>query len=317
MRDIETGVLSEDNRPQKVADCILPPRLKKAFQKIVDSGELPNMLFHGGPGVGKTTVAKAICQELGIDWILINGSDEKGIDVLRTKVRDFASTMSVMAGAEAKKAVIFDESDYLNPNSTQPALRGMIEEFAGVCRFIFTCNYRSKIIEPLHSRLADYSFAFTKAEAAPLAAEFFMRCEEILKAKGVEYDRPVLAEFVKKLYPDFRKTLNELQKYAASGKIDAGILASMGSVKLQDLIDMMKTKRFKDLRQFLAENGDMIGPEFFDQLYRSLSDAVEGPSIPQAVLILGEYQFKAAFVANQEINAVAACVELMSQCQFK
>lgn len=299
-------------RPKTIEDCVLPDRLKKPFQEYVKLGNIPNLLLSGGPGVGKTTVAKAMCIEIGCDYMVINGSDESGIDVFRTKIKNYASSMSLSGG---RKVIIIDEADYLNPNSTQPALRNAIEEFAGNCSFIFTCNYKNRIIEPLHSRCAVVDFSLKSDEKSKMASQFFKRVQNILQSEKVEYDDAVIAELVKKHFPDFRRVLNELQRYSQFGKIDTGILAQIADVSIKEVVKFIAAKDFGALRKWVAMN-DIDGSTLFRKLYDAMYDVMKPTSIPQAVLILADYQYKAAFVADQEINTVACLTELMVNCEF-
>lgn len=304
----------EKYRPQKIDDCVLPDSLKATFKEYISKGELPNFLFAGSAGVGKTTVAKALCNEIGAEYLMINGSEESGIDTLRTKIKGFASTVSL---TDAKKVVILDEADYLNANSTQPALRGFIEEFSNNCRFIFTCNFKNRIIEPLHSRCAVIEFKIDNAEKPKVAAAFFKRIVDILKNEQVEFDQKVVAELVTKYFPDFRRVLNELQRYSVSGKIDSGILVNVSEESYKELIKMMKEKNFSEVRKWVAKNSDSDSVALFRQLYDSASTTIEPQSIPQLVLFLAEYQYKAAFVADHELNIMAALTEIMAHCKFK
>lgn len=302
----------EKHRPQTISDCILPERLKKPFQEYVNQKQIPNLLLSGGPGVGKTTVAKAMCNEVGCDYLVINGSDESGIDTFRTKIKNYASSMSLAGG---RKVIIIDEADYLNPNSTQPALRNAIEEFSGNCSFIFTCNYKNRIIEPLHSRCAVVDFALKGNEKAQMAKDFFVRIRHILQNERVEYDDKVIAELVKKYFPDFRRVINELQRYSQFGKIDAGILSQIANVSISEITKHLKEKDFGSVRKWVA-SGDFDANIVFRQIYDALYDILKPQSIPQAVLILADYQYKQAFVADGEINLVACLVELMGNCEF-
>ena len=302
----------EKFRPKTIEDCVLPDRLKKPFQEYVNIGNIPNLLLSGGPGVGKTTVAKAMCHEIGCDYMVINGSDESGIDVFRTKIKNYASSMSLSGG---RKVIIIDEADYLNPNSTQPALRNAIEEFAGNCSFIFTCNYKNRIIEPLHSRCAVVDFGLKSDEKAKMATQFFKRIQNILQSENVEYDDAVIAELVKKHFPDFRRVLNELQRYSQFGKIDTGILVQIADVSIKEVVKFIAAKDFGSIRKWVAMN-DIDGSTLFRKLYDAMYDVMKPTSIPQAVLILADYQYKAAFVADQEINTVACLTELMVNCEF-
>ena len=304
----------EKYRPQKIEECILPKNLKETFKQFIQTGELPNFLFCGTAGVGKTTVAKALCNEVGAEYLLINGSEESGIDVLRTKIKSFASTISL---TDSKKVIILDEADYLNPNSTQPALRGFIEEFSNNCRFIFTCNYKNRIIEPLHSRCSVIDFKIENAEKQEIAAAFFKRTMGILKTENIDADQKVVAELVTKHFPDWRRVLNELQRYSVSGKIDSGILVNMTEDSFKDLLKNMKDKNFTEVRKWVAKNGDSETINIFRQLYDTASVNLEPASIPQLVLILADYQYKAAFVADHELNLMAALTEVMSSCKMK
>jgi DNA polymerase III delta prime subunit len=304
----------EKYRPAKIDECILPKNLKETFKQFVQTGELPNFLFCGTAGVGKTTVAKALCNEIGAEYLLINGSEESGIDVLRTKIKSFASTVSL---TDSKKVIILDEADYLNPNSTQPALRAFIEEFSNNCRFIFTCNYKNRIIEPLHSRCSVIDFKIENTEKQEIAASFFKRTMNILTQENIVADQKVVAELVTKHFPDWRRVLNELQRYSVSGKIDSGILVNMTEDSFKDLLKNMKDKNFTEVRKWVAKNGDSETINIFRQLYDTASVNLEPASIPQLVLILADYQYKAAFVADHELNLMAALTEVMSSCKMK
>ena len=310
---MEQLLWTEKYRPKKIQDCILPERLKTPFQEYVNQGKIPNLLLSGGAGVGKTTVAKAMCEEIGCDVMVINGSDESGIDTFRVKIKNFASSMSLAGG---RKVIIIDEADYLNPNSTQPALRNAIEEFAGNCSFIFTCNFKNRIIDPLHSRCAVIDFQLKNNEKSQMAAQFFKRIQSVLQSENVEYDDKVVVELVKKHFPDFRRVINELQRYSQFGKIDTGILAQIVDVSINDIIKFVKEKDFGAIRKWVASN-DVDATTFFRKLYDNLYEALKPQSIPQAVLILADYQYKQAFVADQEINTVACLTELMVNCEFK
>ena len=304
----------ERYRPQTIEECILPDSMKKTFKEFIDSGELPNFLFAGGAGVGKTTVAKALCNEIGAEYLFINGSEESGIDVLRHKIKNFASSVSL---TNAKKVVILDEADYLNANSTQPALRGFIEEFSNNCRFIFTCNYKNRIIEPLHSRCSVIEFKIESSEKPKIPAGFFKRVISILKTENIEHDPKVVAELISKHFPDYRRILNELQRYSVSGKIDAGLLVNIGEESYVDLVKNMRDKNFTEVRKWVGKNSDTESTELFRKFYDKAIDYVEQGSIPQLVLILAEYQYRAAFVADREINTMAALTEMMAQLKFK
>jgi DNA polymerase III delta prime subunit len=304
---------TEKYRPQTVEDCILPDRLKKPFQEYVNQKNIPNLLLSGGAGVGKTTIAKAMCNEIGCDFMVINGSDESGIDTFRTKIKNYASSMSLSGG---RKVIIIDEADYLNPNSTQPALRNAIEEFASNCSFIFTCNFKNRIIEPLHSRCAVIDFGLKNGEKDKMAAQFFKRIQTVLQSESVDYDKSVIAELIKKHFPDFRRVLNELQRYSQFGAIDTGILAQLGDISLAEIVKNIREKDFGSIRKWVATT-DVDSSTLFRKLYDALYDTLKPQSIPQAVLIIADYQYKSAFVADQEINTVACLTELMVNCDFK
>lgn len=311
--NVEHLLWTERYRPQTIADCILPERLKTPFQEYVTQNNIPNLLLSGGAGVGKTTVAKAMCEEIGCDYMVINGSDESGIDTFRVKIKNFASSMSLAGG---RKVIIIDEADYLNPNSTQPALRNAIEEFAGNCSFIFTCNFKNRIIDPLHSRCAVVDFTLKNNEKAQMASQFFKRIQSVLQSEKVEYEDKVVVELVKKHFPDFRRVINELQRYSQFGKIDTGILTQIVDVSISDIVKYIKEKDFGAIRKWVASN-DIDATVFFRKLYDNLYDVLKPQSIPQAVLILADYQYKQAFVADQEINTVACLTELMVGCEFQ
>jgi len=303
---------TEKYRPQTIEDCILPERLKKPFQEYVNQKNIPNLLLAGGAGVGKTTVAKAMCNEIGCDYMVINGSDESGIDTFRTKIKNYASSMSLTGG---RKVIIIDEADYLNPNSTQPALRNAIEEFASNCSFIFTCNYKNRIIEPLHSRCAVIEFSLKNGEKAKMASAFFKRVQNVLQSENVKYEDKVIAELTKKHFPDFRRILNELQRYSQFGKIDTGILAQIGDVSIDEVVKFIRDKDFGAIRKWVATN-EVDSGTLFRKIYDSMYDVMKPQSIPQAVLILADYQYKSAFVADHEINTVACLTEIMVNCEF-
>jgi len=305
----------ESYRPQTIDDCVLPETLKKTFKEYIAQGELPSFLFSGTAGVGKTTVAKALCNEIGAEYIMINGSDEgRSIDVLRTTIKSFASTVSL---TDAKKVVIVDEADYMNASSVQPALRSMIEEFSSNCRFIFTCNFKNRIIEPLHSRCAVIEFKIDSADKQQIAAQFFKRASQILKEEQIEFDPKVVAELITKHFPDYRRILNELQRYSVSGKIDSGILVNMSEESFKSLVRLMKDKDFVEVRKWVAKQSDADTATLFREFYNTASQYIESNSIPSLVLLLADYQFKAAFVADHELNIMAALTEIMAQCKFK
>ena len=304
----------EKYRPRTIEQTILPTQLKTVFQKIVESGEVPNMLFTGTAGLGKTTVAKALCNELDLDYILINGSEEGNIDTLRTKIKQFASSVSLGGGY---KVVILDEADYLNAQSFKPALRGFIEEFANNCRFILTCNFKNRIIEPLHSRCSVYEFNTDRKTLAQLSMQMMTRLKDILQNEKVEYEEKTLAEVIMKYGPDWRRVLNECQRYAISGKIDAGILVNLSDTSYQNLMSYLKTKDFKKMRQWVVNNIDTDASSIFRGIYDRMYDKVKPQSIPQIVLILADYQYKNAFVADHELNVVACMTEIMANVEFQ
>ena len=303
----------EKYRPAKIEETVLPKSLKKTFQKIVTGGELPHMLFTGTAGLGKTTVARALCNELDCDYILINGSEEGNIDTLRTKIKQFASSVSLQGGY---KVVILDEADYLNPQSTQPALRGFIEEFSNNCRFILTCNFKNRIIEPLHSRCGVYEFNTSKKDMVDLCQNFMARCQLILSNEQTKYDDKAIAELIMKFAPDWRRVLNELQRYSINGMIDSGILTNIKDKNYDDLFSHLKNKDFKKMRNWVVNNIDTDASAIFRAMYDRMSDKVAPQSIPQLVLILADYQYKNAFVADHELNVVACLTEVMSDVQF-
>jgi DNA polymerase III delta prime subunit len=303
---------TEKYRPKNIEDCILPERLKKPFQEYVTQKNIPNLLLTGGAGVGKTTVAKAMCNEIGCDFMIINGSDENGIDMVRNKITNYASSMSFTGG---RKVIIIDEADYLSANA-QAAFRNAIEEFAGNCSFIFTCNFKNKIIEPLHSRCAVIEFTLKASEKSSMATQFFKRIQTILSSEEIAYETPVVAELIKKHFPDFRRVINELQRFSKFGKIDTGVLAQIIDVSLADIIKFIKDKDFGAIRKWVASN-DVDPASLYRKLYDNLYEVLKPQSIPQAVVIIADYQYKQAFVADQEINLVACLTELMVSLEFK
>jgi DNA polymerase III delta prime subunit len=305
----------EKYRPKTIEECVLPVSLKSTFSDMVAKGEPQNLLFSGTAGVGKTTVAKALCNEMDCDWILINCSEEGNIDTLRTKIRQFASTVSL--SGDVKKVVILDEFDYSNANSIQPALRGAIEEFANNCRFILTCNYKSRIIEPIHSRCTCIDFVLTPSEKPQIAAKMMERCSFILNQEGVKHDKKVLGQLIMKHFPDMRRILNELQRYSVSGSIDVGILTSIADSEIKNLVGSLRNKDFAGVRRWAALNAETSPQEVYRKIYDSLGDVLENQSIPEAIIILGEAQYRSAFVADQEINLVACLVQIMMSCAFK
>ena len=306
----------EKYRPQKIDECILPESIKKTFSDFLNKGEIPNMLLAGPPGVGKTTVAKALCKELGVDYYVINGSDEgRFLDTVRNNAKNFASTVSL--SSESKhKVIIIDEADNTTPD-VQLLLRASIEEFSKNCRFIFTCNYKNKIIEPLHSRCSVVEFGIQGKLKQELAAKFFGRLVTILEQEKVDADKKVLAELINKHFPDWRRVLNECQRYSVSGKIDSAILATFGDVKTEDLVKQLKTKNFTEVRKWVVQNLDNDPALILRRIYDCMYDSLEPSSIPAAVLIIAKYQYQIAFVADQEINLLAALTELMCECKFK
>lgn len=304
----------EKYRPKKIGDTILPDDLKKTFAQFVADGNVPNLILSGGPGVGKTTVARAMLEEIGATYIIINGSMNGNIDTLRNEIKNFASTVSFNGG---RKYVILDEADYLNPQSTQPALRNFMEEFSANCGFILTCNFLNRIISPLHSRCSVVPFKITGADKPKLAAQFFKRTLLILQQENIEADQKVVAELIKKHFPDWRRVLNELQRYSATGKIDNGILANMGEESFKKLIDFMKEKNFTAVRKWAVDNLDNDPAVLYRNLFDSASQYMQPQSIPQLVILLADYQYKSAFVADQEINVVAFLTEVMADCEFK
>ena len=305
----------EKYRPKTIEDCVLPMSLKSTFSDMVAKGEPQNLLLSGSAGVGKTTVAKALCNEMGCDWIIINCSEEGNIDTLRTKIRQFASTVSL--SGDVRKVVILDEFDYSNANSIQPALRGAIEEFANNCRFILTCNYKSRIIEPIHSRCTCIDFILPTSEKPQIAAKIMERCSYVLSKEGIQFDKKVLGQLIMKHFPDMRRILNELQRYSVSGKIDVGILSSLQESEIKNLISSMKNKDFSSVRKWAAMNAETSPTEIYRKIYDGLTDNLENQSIPEAILILAESQYRSAFVADQEINMMACLVQLMMSCAFK
>lgn len=303
----------EKYRPRTVSDCILPQELKKTFQSIVDSGTIPNLLLTGTQGTGKTTVARALCEQIGSDYIIINGSMNGGIDTLRNEIQQFASTVSFTGG---RKMVILDEADYLNAQSTQPALRNFMEEFSKNCGFILTCNFKSRIIEPLHSRCSIIEFKIPPKEKPVLAGEFYKRVLNILGMENIKFNKNVVGELIARHFPDWRRILNELQRYSVSGEIDSGILVNLSDEHFTQLVTILKDRRFNDMRKWVAESNDIEPSVLFRKVYDALSNIVKPSSIPQAILILADYQYKAAFVADQEINLVACLSQLMAEVEY-
>ena len=306
----------EKYRPRNIYNCILPTETKKIFLDFVNNKEIPNLLLCGTAGVGKTTVARALCNELGADWILINGSEERNIDTLRVKIKQFASTVSLTVDG-GPKIVILDEADYLNPQSTQPALRGFIEEFSKNCRFIFTCNYKNRIIQPLHSRCSVIDFTIEATQKPQIANQIFQRILQILTDENVDYNEKVVVEVINKFFPDFRRMLNEIQKYSASGKIDSGILANLDDESLNELLGFVKGKEFSKMRKWVGLNIHNDPQAIYRKIYDSFFTKMENNSVPQAIIILSDYTYKSAFVADQELNMVACLTELMMECKIK
>jgi DNA polymerase III delta prime subunit len=302
----------EKYRPKTISDTILPDELKETFQQFVDQDSIPNLLLSGGPGIGKTTIARAMCEQLNVDYIVINGSMNGNIDTLRTEIKDFASTISFTGN---RKYVILDEADYLNPQSTQPALRNFMEEYSKNCGFILTCNFKNRIIDPLHSRCSVIEFKINGKDKASMASQLFKRVKAILSDENVSYDQKTLAELITLYFPDFRRVINELQRYSATGSIDSGILANHSS-NIQDLVSILKSKKFVDMRKWIADHKDMDTAQLYRQLYDNASQYVKPQSIPQLVVTLADYQYKAAFVADHEINNVACMTELMMEVDW-
>jgi DNA polymerase III delta prime subunit len=302
----------EKYRPKKVEDCILPDAIKSTFQEYVTRKEIPNLLLSGTAGVGKTTIAKALCEEIGCDYIVINGSDENGVDTIRVKIKNYASSISLAGG---RKVIILDEADYLTPNA-QAILRASIEEFSTNCSFIFTCNFKNRIIDPIHSRCAVIDFKVNGSKAK-MASAFFKRVEWILSQEGIAYEKDVVAAIVTKHFPDNRRILNELQRYSASGTIDKGILSSVADIQLNDLIKSLKEKDFASTRKWVTSNLDNDPSKIYRKLYDSLYEVLKAQSVPQLVLHLAKYQYQSAFVADHEINMIACLTEIMVDCEFK
>ena len=306
----------EKYRPKTIEDCILPENIKKTFSDFLSKGEVPNLLLAGPAGCGKTTVAKALCNELGVDVYVINGSDEgRFLDTVRNTAKNFASTVSLSSTAK-HKVIIIDEADNTT-NDVQLLLRAFTEEFSGNCRFIFTCNFKNKIIEPLHSRCACIDFSTNSKSKPQLAAEFFKRIQEILAAESIEYDQKVLVELINKHFPDWRRVLNECQRYSSSGKIDTGILATFSDVKVNDLVKKLKEKDFPEVRKWIVNNLDNDYNLLLRRIYDACYETLVPGSIPAAVLVLAKYQYQGAFVADQEINMLACLTEIMVECEFK
>ena len=311
---IDNPLWVERYRPQTIADTILPEDLKATFQQFVDQKSVPNLLLTGSAGVGKTTVARAMLEELECDYIIINGSLNGNIDTLRTTIQNFASSVSFTGG---RKYVIIDEADYLNANSTQPALRNFMEEYSKNCGFILTCNFKNRIIEPLHSRCSVIEFKINKNDMADLAKQFMKRVKNILEIENIEYDKEAVAAIIMKYFPDWRRVLNELQRYSATGRIDSGILVNMSDDSFKTLIGFLKNKNYTGVRKWVSENSDIESTELFRKFYDLASEVMVLNSIPQLVIYLADYQYKAAFVADHEINTLAFLTEVLAECEFK
>lgn len=311
---MENFLWVEKYRPRTISDCILPSDLKQTFEQFITQGNVPNLLLAGKPGVGKTTVARALLEQLKVDYMVINGSMNGNIDTLRVEIKNFASSVSLMGG---RKYVILDEADYLNANSTQPALRNFMEEFSRNCGFILTCNYKNRIIEPLQSRCGVIDFKISGKDAPKLAKQFHMRVAKILEMEGVAFDNAVVAQLISKHFPDWRRILNELQRYGVNGKIDAGILSRLDDIGIATLVDDMKAKNYSNVRKWVGENSDVDCNVLFRKFYDEAAAMFKPQSVPQLVLILADYQYKAAFVADPEINLAACMAEIMVQCEFK
>ena len=311
---METFLWVEKYRPTRIDECILPDNLRNTFKEFVKTKSIPNIILSGTAGVGKTTVAKAMLEEIGATYMMINGSEESGIDVLRTKIKNFASTVSLEGG---RKYIILDEADYLNPQSTQPALRGFMEEFHKNCGFILTCNYKNRLIEPLHSRCSNIDFTINNGDKVKLAEEFFQRILKILVLEDIKNEPKAVAELINKHFPDWRRVLNELQRYSVTGQIDAGILINISEKNIGELMASLKGKEFTNVRKWIVGNLDNDPIRIYRRVYDALYDYLSPSTIPHAVVILGDYQYKAAFVADQEINLLACLTELMGVVKFK
>lgn len=307
-------IWAEKYRPQTVAACILPDRIKKIFQEYATKKEIPHLLLHGSPGTGKTSMAMALCDEVGADYMFINGSEENGIDTLRTKIRSYASTISINGG---RKVIIIDEADYMNPNSLQPGLRSAIEEFSKNCSFILTCNNKKRIIDALHSRCPDIEFKLVNGEKAKMAGEFMKAIESILTLENVPFERKVIAALITKFFPDFRRTINQLQKYAQNGKIDEGILTQLTDVDLKELVIFLKEKEFTKVQKWVKTNSDNDPNSIYRSIYNALAEFLQPASVPQIILTLAKYQYQAAYAADPEIQLIACLVEVMIDGQFK
>ena len=305
----------EKYRPKRISDCVLPSDLQEPFSEFIEQGKLPNLIFAGGPGTGKTTAARALCEETQTDYLMVNGSDEgRNIDTVRTTLNQFCSSVSMTGN---RKAILMDEADYMNPESVQPALRGFIERFGNNVSFLFTCNYPNRIIDPIHSRCAVFDFTIPVNEKKKIGELYLKKCSEILGLNNIEYEKKVIAELIMKHFQDFRRVLNELQRYSVSGRIDTGILSSLEEVNIGELMSSLRGKKFSDVRKWANSNADSETTQIFRKLYDNLSSHLKPQAIPQAVLIIADYQYKSAFVADQEINLVACLTEIMVECDFK
>ena len=305
----------EKYRPKVISDCILPKPMKKTFSEFVKNKEIPNLLLHGTSGIGKTTVARALCEELDCDYILFNGSDEgRRIENFHSDIASFASSVSLTGN---KKYVIIDEADYLNPTSIQPAMRGFIEKFSSNCGFIFTCNYVSKLIPAIHSRCSVINFAVDKKQEQYICQEFMGRITDILQKESIEYNEEVIAQLIWKFRPDWRRVLNELQRYSAGGEINVGILSSVEDDKFKQLVDVLVKKKFTEIRQWVVENLDTDPSTIYRKIYDNIVHVLEPDSVPTAILTIGEYSYKSAFVADQEINLICCLIEILNGCEFK
>ena len=305
----------EKYRPRTISECILPSDLEEIFSEFVEIGKLPNLIFTGLPGTGKTTAAKALCEQTNTDYLMVNGSDEgRNIDTVRTTLSQYCSSVSMTGN---RKAIIMDEADYMNPDSVQPALRGFIERFGNNVSFLFTCNYPTRIIDPIHSRCAVFDFVIPLNEKPKIGERYLLLCEDVLRKEEIEFDRKVLIQLIMKHFPDFRRVLNELQRYSTSGRIDTGILTSLEEVNIGELVSSLKGKKFSEMRKWANTNMDTDTARIFRKLYDSLGSHLKPQSVPQAVLIIADYQYKSAFVVDQEINLVACLTEIMVECEFK
>jgi DNA polymerase III delta prime subunit len=311
---LEDYLWVEKYRPKTIEECILPEDLKKTFQQFVDQKNIPNLLLTGGPGVGKTTIARAMLEQLDCDYIIINGSLNGNIDTLRVEIAQFASSVSFKG---KRKYVILDEADYLNPNSTQPSLRNFIEEYSSNCGFILTCNYKNRIISPLHSRCSVIEFGSSKKEKPTLAAKFMKRIVKILDEEKVTYEKEVIAELINKYFPDWRRVLNELQRHSATGHVGQSVLGNLSSDNYKILLEALKSKNYNAARKWVAENPDLDSTTLFRHMYDNISEIVKPQFVPHLIVHLAEYQYKAAFVANPEINTAAFIAQVMSDCEFK